>query len=375
MIAVYQTRDETFCAMELKALLAPISGASPCGEDMSFSIEFDQIADMRRQDDPTLDQGEWVTSLKVADWSGVVQSCQSLLQTRTKDLRLAMWLTEALALSSGYEGLDKGLALCTRLCELYWGALHPQADGGDLEERAGNIAWLLNRVVSLSRALPITKGRQGGPYSLLDLDAARLPSSATHAGSDQTELPADRPTLEQIQRALRETPAPHLLATLQAAQHCASHLLAWQAIVDARLGADGPGFVQAKEALSGVVHDLTRLAREYGALHADTSPASTNTMSDVAAPEETAHPSAATAGVAGGPPRTRTQALQQLREVASYFRRTEPHSPVAYLAEKAVKWGEMPLHEWLRKVIKDQGAMSHLEELLGLDPNAQPDGH
>lgn len=80
-------------------------------------------------------------------------------------------------------------------------------------------------------------------------------------------------------------------------------------------------------------------------------------------------------GIAGGPPRTRAQALQQLREVASYFRRTEPHSPVAYLAEKAVKWGEMPLHEWLRKVIKDQGAMSHLEELLGLDPNAQPDGH
>lgn len=375
---VYQTRDETFCAMELEALLAPISGASPCGEDMSFSIEFDQIADMRRQDDPTLDQGEWVTSLKVADWPGVVQSCQSLLQTRTKDLRLAMWLTEALALSGGYEGLDKGLALCTRLCELYWGALHPQADGGDLEERAGNIAWLLNRVVSLSRALPITKGRQGGPYSLLDLDAARLPSSSAGAGVEQTPQPADRASLEQIQRALRETPAPHLLATLQAAQHCQSHLLAWQAVVDGHLGADGPGFVQAKEALSGIIHELTRLAREYGALQADTSP----TLNDMAndptgdvSSAEASHASAAMVGIAGGPPRTRAQALQQLREVASYFRRTEPHSPVAYLAEKAVKWGEMPLHEWLRKVIKDQGAMSHLEELLGLDPNAQPDGH
>ena len=68
-----------------------------------------------------------------------------------------------------------------------------------------------------------------------------------------------------------------------------------------------------------------------------------------------------------GPLQTRAQALQQLRDVAGFFRRTEPHSPVAYLAEKAVKWGEMPLHEWLSQVIKDQGAMSHLEELLGLD--------
>jgi type VI secretion system protein ImpA len=71
---------------------------------------------------------------------------------------------------------------------------------------------------------------------------------------------------------------------------------------------------------------------------------------------------------------TRAQALQQLRDVAHFFRRTEPHSPVAYLAEKAVKWGEMPLHEWLSQVIKDQGAMSHLEELLGLDKPAHDHG-
>jgi type VI secretion system protein ImpA len=74
--------------------------------------------------------------------------------------------------------------------------------------------------------------------------------------------------------------------------------------------------------------------------------------------------------MAGGPPRTRAQALQQLREVAGYFRRTEPHSPVAYLAEKAVAWGNMPLHEWLRQVIKDDGTMAHVQELLGLGGDA-----
>jgi type VI secretion system protein ImpA len=60
--------------------------------------------------------------------------------------------------------------------------------------------------------------------------------------------------------------------------------------------------------------------------------------------------------------------------VAAFFRRTEPHSPVAYLADKAVSWGEMPLHEWLRQVVKDQGSMSHLEELLGLQ-RPEHDGH
>mgnify|MGYP003329946156 CR=1 FL=1 len=57
--------------MDFDALTAPLEGPSPCGEDLSFSPAFDQIADMRREDDPTLNQGEWITALKAADWPGV----------------------------------------------------------------------------------------------------------------------------------------------------------------------------------------------------------------------------------------------------------------------------------------------------------------
>lgn len=51
---------------------------------------------------------------------------------------------------------------------------------------------------------------------------------------------------------------------------------------------------------------------------------------------------------------------------ADFFRKTEPHSPVAYLADKAAAWGDLPLHAWLRTVAKDQGSLAHIEELLGL---------
>ncbi|MEG0044232.1 MAG: hypothetical protein RR763_21405, partial [Massilia sp.] len=66
----------------------------------------------------------------------------------------------------------------------------------------------------------------------------------------------------------------------------------------------------------------------------------------------------------------RDQALAQLRQVADFFRRTEPHSPVAYLAEKAARWGEQPLHTWLRSVIKDEVSLARLEDLLGIDDQA-----
>ena len=356
--------------MNNEALLAPIAGGLPCGADLSFSTEFDQIAEMRREDDPTLDQGEWVTALKVADWPGVVRQCSQLLNQQTKDLRLAQWLTEALALTQGYTGLLQGLQLCTALCEHHWDDLHPQADDGDMDQRVGNMTWLLQRLVSLANTRPLTRGRQGAVYSLQDMATAhQWQAQQERSPQDARAQASDRVTLEQFMRALRETPKEELRATLQTVQACEQQLLAWQAVVDARLGHQGPSFVSAKEALSGAVHDIERLAREVGALSTtlDEQPeGSAQALSDndgAAADDLPLH-----GPLAKGPLRSRAQALQQLRDVAAFFRRTEPHSPVAYLAEKAVKWGDMPLHEWLRKVVKDQGSMSHLHELLGVEP-------
>jgi len=106
--------------INLPELLTPISDASPSGDDLLFSNEFDAIQDARRYDDPTLDQGEWVTEIKEADWGFVVDHAGELLRTRTKDLRLAVWLTEALALEDGITGLTEGYALLEGLCRDYW---------------------------------------------------------------------------------------------------------------------------------------------------------------------------------------------------------------------------------------------------------------
>ncbi|MDO9001915.1 MAG: type VI secretion system protein TssA [Aquabacterium sp.] len=355
--------------MNNEALLAPIAGGLPCGADLSFSTEFDQIAEMRREDDPTLDQGEWVTALKVADWPGVVRQCTHLLSQQTKDLRLAQWLTEALALTQGYAGLLQGLQLCTALCENHWDDLHPQADDGDMDQRVGNMTWLLQRLVSLANTRPLTRGRQGAVYSLQDMAIAhQWQAQQERSPQDARAQASDRVTLEQFMRALRETPKDELRATLQTVQACEQQLRAWQTVVDAKLGHQGPSFVSAKEALSGAVHDVERLAREVGALAAapDEQPAGTHDAESKA--DGGTADDLSRQGTAKGPLRSRAQALQQLRDVAAFFRRTEPHSPVAYLAEKAVKWGDMPLHEWLRKVVKDQGSMSHLHELLGVEP-------
>jgi type VI secretion system protein ImpA len=69
---------------------------------------------------------------------------------------------------------------------------------------------------------------------------------------------------------------------------------------------------------------------------------------------------------AGGNPAGRAEALRRLAEIAEYFRRTEPHSPVSFLVQRAVKWGNMSLDQWLDEVLKDQDALRLMRDLLGI---------
>lgn len=372
--------------MDTDLLLAPLPGNQPGGEDLSFSAAFDDIAEMRRADDPTLKQGEWVTPIKQADWAGAAKLCETLLATRTKDLRLALWLTEARAMTQGYAGLASGLGLCTALCEQHWDHLHPLPDGNDAEERIGNIAWMLQRLGELATALPVTAGRKGERFTLLDLKHARQwQLQAERAGQPADTLPADQPnaiTVPQFRQAVQDTPADRLREVVDALRSTRAQLQAWQGVVDSRLGQDGPSFVHAREALEQAGHELERLAREAGALsgsHLAGDALGVSSASNSAAHTD-AHSAtaAASSGQAGAfiatEPRTRAEALRQLQWVADFFRRTEPHSPVAYLADKAIKWGEMPLHRWLGEVVKDPASMAHLQELLGLSTPADPSG-
>ena len=71
-------------------------------------------------------------------------------------------------------------------------------------------------------------------------------------------------------------------------------------------------------------------------------------------------------GGAGGPAQNRQQALQKLNEAADYFRRSEPHSPISYLVERAVRWGGMPLMEVLAECVEDPSALQRIQLNLGI---------
>ncbi|WP_332851776.1 type VI secretion system protein TssA [Duganella sp. S19_KUP01_CR8] len=338
-------------------LLIPISDSRPSGEDLSFSPDLDAIGQARKYDDPSLDQGEWVTELKEADWEFVVKRCSALLTEKSKDLRLAVWLTEAAAKQHHLRGLAEGYRLLAGLCEQYWDmGLFPEADGGDNDQRIGNLSWILARTRTLIRELPLTEGRNTA-YSTIDFEYARKRAT----GSDDQ---SGAPKLADMEAAKRSNSAQFCAKFVADAQYCMDALLQLEKAADAKLGQDSPGFSAARDAVQSMLHVMPAASKSNGAAEA---------QADDYADEQPSHGENGAAAPqqregASGPIRNRTHAIAQLRAVAKFFRDTEPHSPVSYFAEKAATAGEQDLHTWLRSVIKDEGSLSHIEEMLGVRP-------
>ena len=337
--------------MDIEELLAPVSEQAPCGEDLAFSSELDAIARARQADDPSLEQGAWVTALKEADWKFVAAGCSRLLKTRSKDLRLAVWLAEASAKTAGLRGLGEALLVTAGLCERYWEGLYPLADEGDHEQRIGNLGWVAARVAQLARELPVTDGAPG--YSLNDFAFARSHANSGAPAADALDVDGAR----------RKSSPAFYSRLLEDCAYCEAAVTVLEKVIDERLGADGPGFTAARSKLQDLAHFAGPLAVKPAAVM-EAAAVAVEAASVETAPIAVMLPSAVSAAPAG-PLQTRAQALAQLRAVAAFFRHTEPHSPVAYLADKAAQWGEQPLHVWLRGVIKDDVLFGQLEEMLG----------
>ncbi|MEO6852501.1 MAG: type VI secretion system protein TssA, partial [Rhodoferax sp.] len=302
--------------------LNPISDVQPCGIDLSFTPDLDAVTEARRFDDPTLDQGEWVTSLKEADWDFVVERCAALLTFKSKDLRLAVWQAEAKAKIGRFRGLGDGYNLIAGLCDQFWEHLHPQAEDGDQEVRIGNLSWLLARSVHLVREIPITEGK-GTSFSFADFESARTRAAQTEKILAEGGTPPEGVKLATLELARRKSSRAFYENLLVDSHYCLEALLQMEKSVDARLGVDGPGFSSAKGALNQVIRSIARFSEDIGIKPANAALEA----------KEAAEPAASITAVAvpvvtrPGPIQNRTQALAQLRAVAEFFRETEPHSP------------------------------------------------
>jgi len=362
--------------LDFDSLLAPISVDHPSGEALRYAGTYDAIQEARRADDPRLHQGDWKRELKVANWLEVSRIATESLAARSKDLQIAAWLTEALIKQQGFAGARDGVRLIRELHERFWDTLYPAPEDGDLEMRAGALEWLNDRVPASIREIPLTQPAGGGEaYSFNRWRESREVEELGRksAEAQQAAVAEGKINGEQWDKAVALGNRAFYEALWVGVKESLEECGKLATVVDQKFGSNAPSLMGLKKVLEDcrdVVEGIVKKKRE---LEPDTA-AAPSADGARAAVEPTTQAGAAAqqrrAASASGnlplEPVDRADALRRLEVIAEFFHRTEPHSPVAYLVQRAVRWGQMPLEQWLKDVVSDAGVLAHIRETLGI---------
>lgn len=360
--------------INLELLLQPISEESPAGDSVRYTGVYDEIAEARRADDNAA-QGEWVTELKFSDFRKVVDLAVPTLEKDTKDLQIAAWLSEALVRQFGFIGLRDSLKLMSGLQDNFWETLHPEIDEGDMEGRANAVAVMEKQTAFAIRNSPIT-GSSG--YSFTDYEDSKrfdIPDNIdTLDSADQAKYNELREQAEKENRVTANKWRAELAQSRRVfyeelmflIDECFAEYNELNRVNEERYDRNQtPGMGSLKKALDDIQTQVKRILEEKRQEEPDEAEA----VAESVAAEDEGGAVVKVAGVAtaNGAIQNRADALKRLSDIATFFQKTEPHSPISYIVQRAVKWGNMPLESWLQDVIKDETVIYNIRQTLGFN--------
>lgn len=332
--------------IDVESLLAPVDADRACGIELDYDGDFLAL-ERSIEGQPERQYGDTVIPAEGPDWALVLRQSGALLG-RSKDFRLAVFTTRALARKNGLAGAVEGLGLTLELARRYWDEAYPslRIDGEDDP---------LPRSNALS-SLAAAEGFIG------DLRAIALPTRQLGA--------LDLSVIEKV-AANRDTSGSAPIA-----RHQIEPLLLEE------IGVGNP-HLNALIALRAHAYELDQICREkLGPSEAPDLPALLNWIdlvypphlqrkatagsSDGDAVADDAPAGDAPSGgevVASGVPRralTRQDAIQMLDAVCKFLEETEPANPAPLLIRRARGLIGMDFLQILRELAPDGLAQAEL---------------
>lgn len=354
--------------IDLDRLLAPITPENPCGEYLKYENCYTELSDYRKARKDPLDPSKD----KVPEWGKLFARSSEILGTLSKDLMLAGWLTESSARINGFAGLRDGLRLVHGLVEKYWDKVHPMPDGADYSTRAAPLYWLASD--------------DSGPRLPVVLRDIRLIESSTDVvlnwkywhlrrpeprGKEEKEDPYNRRVAEAekakqvFDTAEAATPVQYFQDLNADLNECLQIIEKLGIALDERLKEDAPNWSALRKIVGDIQVFVLDVLKRRG-VSTSSSPVTELPIEDV----ESTPGRQAGGSEKGGPIRSRADAVARLEEVAQYLSSAEPHSPVAYLVRRAIRWAGMPFADVLNELVKDDKLVKQIGETLGIVPDA-----
>ena len=174
---------------------APIPGDNPSGADVSFEPEFEALeGELQKMSSPTASGG--------VDWKKVALLAESILDTKSKNLLVAVYLNFALLKNEGIRGLSDGVHVLREMLENYWETLYPPKKR--MRGRVNAVAWWADKVdAAIAELKPETWSRQDRGRLAEDLDAMDA-----FLGDNMDNGPILRSVDERILLLVEEEPEP-----------------------------------------------------------------------------------------------------------------------------------------------------------------------
>lgn len=337
--------------METSLLLAAVSDASPCGEDLEYDSDFLQL-ERDALGRPERSMGDAIQAAEPPEWRQLEQACHGLLQ-RSKDLRITHYLLQSRLALRGVEGLADSLELILELLSRYWPEIHPQLDADDDNDPTVRINTLSGLTcetnLGLLRNAVLVRSRVFGNITL----RAALNAAGLHPASSESL------SVEELGGALQDADSESMQLTRDALGRALQSLDAIERLVSEQVGS-----AQGVE-LSALQQPLKLALQVLG-----DSPAGANVgnhPADTSAPAEASmQPASAHAAMrVSGEIANRDDVLKSLERILTYYARHEPSSPLPVLLNRARSLVNADFATIVRNLIPD--GMSQFENLRGPD--------
>lgn len=397
----------------MEHLLNPISDEQRCGEYLKgnrslyrgLRNSFNMAQSSFRQliESPDAMQNEELLNANADNWSALKEQCEDTLQNTSKDVEVFCWLATAQLFGADpLNNLAQVLETFTQAVDQYWSDLNPKPPVEKLkasDEAGQRLEWTEHRTKPLLQLIGDTQdsGLLYMPLQLTgligDIDYSRYFSaerSGELAGLKEEALQAlSTGKDEAVENILALGRCQDALVTLEQriGEHCQQD------------GAQGISFRFAKEIVERLIQAMKYLlgeqlqpwpldkVEEPSVVEAETSGAESTAVAEensavasttegnsnpVSDPSVSAVAAANPVAYVPGEIVSRDQAFQELRRIADFMRRTEPHSPVYMLLERAIRWGYMSLPELLNEMVGDNSqVMGRITQLAGLETTEQ----
>lgn len=324
--------------LDIEPLLSALEGDAPCGVDLEYDPAFLALLEAGAGKPET----QWASAVP-PEWLAVLdQSLQ--LARRTRDLRVAVWVTRAAARVHGLIGAVRGLQLVQGLIDRHWELVHPRLDSGDGNDpamRVNALAPLAHPEAGLAdvRAAALTDERGGLRVRDLELGVGRAEPLAGET------VPTREGVLKALAKALEA--APSLAETLRAGHEAVAGI---DTALTERIGAGrGPELESLKK-----LFEVLALAARQASGAAEPAGAPSGGGAALARPMSWAT----------GPISSREDAMQALQRVSDWIERNEPSNPAPLLIRRAQRLMSKNFLEIIRDLVPD--GMGQIEKLAGI---------